>query len=108
MYNSAVQIQCVVPDAYVSSAFKAALSRSFKKAMAFLAAEFGSLSYVYDRCPGCPFVFRGEFQDREHCPRCCASRYHLTGTHRLAIARLLVCPLAEWVRYLWHHPEFAR
>ena len=108
MYNTAVQIQLAVPDAYVSSAFKAALPRSFRKAMAFLAAEYGSLSYVYDRCPECPFVFRGEFQDREHCPRCCSRRYHITGTHRLAVARLLVCPLAEWVKYLWRHPEFAR
>ncbi len=88
-YNTAVRIELAVPDAYHSSAFKAALPRSYKKAMAFLVAEFGSLSYVYDRCPECPFVFRGDFQDREHCPRCCARRYHLTGSHRLAIARLL-------------------
>lgn len=51
LYNTAVKVLLAVPDAFVSPAFKAALPRSYKKGMAYLAAEFGSISFVYDRCP---------------------------------------------------------
>ena len=62
MYATQVKIELATPDSYHSPEFKAALPRTFDKAMAFLAAEFGSLSYVYDKCSKCPFVYRGEFQ----------------------------------------------
>ena len=108
MYNTQYRIQLAIGSKSSFRPYKDALPKTYRKAMAFLAAEFGSLTYVNDRCPDCPFVFRCEFQDCERCPRCTARRYHLYGTHRHARACLLVCPLSEWVKYLWRHPEFAR
>ena len=83
------------------------MPKSYAKAVAFLAAEYGSLTNVYDRCSKCPLCIT-RFQDKEYCPRCCIKRFHSIGTHKNAIARLLVRPLSEWVKYLWRHPEFAR
>ena len=108
MYETQLRIQLAIGSAHSHQDFKAALPRSYRKAMAFLAAEFGSLTYIYDRCAECPFVFRCEFQDCERCPRCAARRYHIHGTHKNARARLLVCPLSEWIKYLYLHQEFAR
>ena len=94
-------------DKDVDHSFAAKLPDTYQKGMAFLAAEFGNRSYVYDRCSHCGFVFRAEFQDPEHCPGCFEHRYHQMGSAQ-AIARLVVCPLSEWVRYLWRHPDLAR
>ena len=108
MYNTQLRIQLAIGGVHSHQGFKDALPKSYKKVMAFLAAEFGSLTYIYDRFADCPFVFRCEFQDCDRCPRCTARRYHIHGTHRNVRARLLICPLSEWIKYLYRHPEFAR
>ena len=108
MNHTQWKIEVATSNQYHSPAFKAAPPKYFDKAMAFLGAEFGSLSFVYDKCFKCPFVYRGQFQDDLHCTRCCAPRYYQTGNHRNAIARLVVCPVSEWVKYLWRRPEFAK
>lgn len=107
MYDSQVILLRSCEKKDVNQQFAEAMPPTYHKAMAFLAAEFGSLSYVYDRCSECGFVYRAEFQDREHCPCCFAHRYYQTGTSR-AVARLVVCPLSEWLKYVWQHPDLAR
>ena len=108
LYNTQLRIQLAIGSTHSHQGFKDALPRSYRKAMAFLAGEFGTLTYIYDRCADCPIVFRCEFQDCERCPRCAARRYHTHGTHKNARARMLLSPLSEWIKYLFRHPEFAR
>ena len=95
-------------DEDISTAFKDALPSTYKKAHDFLAAEFGNVCYVYDRCGKCAFVYRAEFRDDEHCPRCCTPRWYTVGTHRRARAYMYYCPTSEFVKYLWRHPDLAR
>ena len=99
--------------ARVEQAFRDALPDTYKKVLGFLEAQYGSVSYLYDRCPSCPLIYRSRFKDHEQCPRCLSrgkdsQRFIGEGQSRRPAAVLIYNPMAEYVRHLWSNPDTAR
>ena len=80
-YTGMVGVLRSCSDEDVNPGLEAALLSTYQKAFNFLAAEFGSNSYFYDRCSGCLFVYCCVFQYLKRCPSCCKERYYQHGTH---------------------------
>jgi len=98
---------------HVSEEFRKVLPDTYKKILNVLEGNFGCQSYLYERCADCPFVYRCEFRDHEHCPRCAlhgkvSARYHGEGKSRRARAHMIYNPVIGYIRSLWGRPDIAR
>lgn len=98
---------------HVEQVFRTALPDTYKKVLGFLEAQHGTSSYVYDRCPTCPLLYRSRFKNLDNCPRCAvrgvlSPRYKGEGASHRPAAVLVYNPISEYIRYLWQHADLAR
>lgn len=97
------------PDSCYTTEDRDELPKTFAQALSWLQQASGYPLVAYDRCPSCSVVvFRCEFKDHKHCPRCNHARYRPGSNDKVPHARLLYSPISSYLDTLWSQPDIAR